>query len=346
MMVMSRYSSYLFYCFILSVIALPARADSSQHCVYLDRSGNLHQVTSLDRVPEDYRNNARCLKQVVVKPQEVLAKPQELDLGSTVRREELSTSMGRISLRWDRGVEQEFGRPPHRAVSDAMDTVNTFLRRAGVVPHKLIPPHLTEWNVVVMDQNLPSNQIPSYLVNNCHPGWMTPPANVYLVGQRVAVGCGNNTVRNPQFADVELARVVIHEIGHVVEYHLLNGSMGHDRGRAEGFAAWFEQAASEYSDLIPRGSTSGRYMAMARSALNQGYSFSQPFRGTGLDYAVQSLLFFAIAERKGLDEIISIYETYVQQSHTDFRTAAQQVTRWSDTQLEREMRAVVDKYAR
>jgi hypothetical protein len=332
--------------FIITVLFLSILSRSaSAQCVYLDKYGKMHTVSSPKEVPVDYYQTARCTKEVIEAHGNSLAKPQELDLGSSVRREQLSTPLGRIHLRWDRGVEKFFSRSPHRAVSDAVDTINRFLRRAGVIPYRLIPRELTEWHIVVMDENVPSEQVPSYLVNNCHPGWMTPPTNIYLVGQRVVAGCGGQRRLSQTEADQELSRVILHEFGHVVEYYLLNGMMGRDRARAEGFASWFEQTSSEFSRLIPSGSTRLRYMKLAKSALDKGYSFSQSFGGGAHDYAVASLLFVAIADRRGLDDVITIYEQYAQQKGREsFHETALKTVHWTEATLDTEMRKVANRY--
>jgi hypothetical protein len=101
-----------------------------------------------------------------------------------------------------------------------------------------------DWQVIFMDGKLPETQIPEVLARSCHPGWMTPPANIYIVAQRVAGDCGGGQEQVPRVADSTLAAVLVHEIAHAIEYHLLGPAFGGDRMRAEGFATWFTDYAS------------------------------------------------------------------------------------------------------
>lgn len=303
-MAVSRLVLSLCVCALVSVHNTRAYgASPAEICLYQDAAGEMHQVTGKDRIPSSFRDGSKCFSP---KQGTYLASPSEIDLKGTVRREDMNSAVGRIELRWPRKVESLFGRTPQRAVADAALAVSRALKSAGFPP-KLQTLDL-DWHVVFMDEDVPETQIPTYLVNNCHPAWMTPPANIYVVAQRVAAGCGGGRSVRTSVADSQLATVLIHEMGHAVEFQLLEGAGDSDSMRAEGFASWFEQFGADFSAVIPRGSIRQFYSMGARSSLKQspkGFDFQGSFE----DYARASLFFRAIEERRGVRGIVEVYQT-------------------------------------
>ena len=158
-----------------------------------------------------------------------------------------------------------------------------------------------------LDENLPESQIPMQLVERCHPGWMTPPNNIYIAAQRVAEGCHGMPSKSSSVADSELAEVIIHELGHVVDYNLLKESFGSSRMRAEGFATWFEIHAARYSSLVSESQLRERTYRLARRSLRESPQMYQ-FRGSAEDYARASMYFTAIENRRGVQGIIDVYK--------------------------------------
>jgi len=217
-------------------------ASPDQICVYVAKDGSMQQALNRNKIPYDLRKSARCYDPGQTNN---MAAPQEIKLTGTTRAESMVSPVGKIDLRWPRSTEQLFGKTPQRAMSDAAAAVSRALKQAGF-PSAIQNLHI-DWNVVFMDENVPETQIPLYLISNCHPAWMTPVANLYVVGQRVAAGCGGGKSPGSAVADSQLAQVLIHEMGHGVEYQILKGAFGGDRMRAEGFACWFEQYASDFS---------------------------------------------------------------------------------------------------
>lgn len=235
---------------------------------------------------------------------EYLAAPEEILLSGNIRREALNSPLGPINIRWPRKIERLFGRTPLRAMTDAAQTVSKALRR-GSIPNSLQLLSLP-WQVVFLDAELPETQIPAYLVSNCHPGWMTPPANIYIVGQRVAGGCGGTT-KSTGVADSELTEVLIHEIGHAVEYALLRGAANpEERMRKEGFATWFESYASDFSSLLHRREVESKLQEAAKFSINSSPTFI--FKGTFEDYARASMFFRTVEARRGLQSVFDLYK--------------------------------------
>ena len=311
------------------VLPLAAQAAKKEVCMYILPDGRAQQVRSLGEVPVEYRPVAKCFEE---RANEQLSKPGEIELEGTVRQVHMSSSVGQIHLRWPRKVELLFGRTPERAMADAARTVSRTLKQAG------FPPALRnldiEWNVVFMDQNLPEQQIPSYLVYSCHPGWMTPPANIYLVAQRVANGCSSEQTSR-QVSDGRLTQVLLHEMGHVVENQLLGDRFGTDRMRAEGFACWFEQYAANNSSVVSGREVEREYLDLARRAVERSPN-AFVFRGSAEDYARAALFFRAVAGRRGAGGVVEIYET-MERENLNFVPALMKRMGWGDRKLGEEL---------
>jgi hypothetical protein len=267
-----------------------------------------------------------------------LSKPSEIDIGSSIRRVNIASPMGRVSLKWARSAETLFGRTPERALADAMATVHKALLRFSS-SQPFADPNF-EWDVVVMDEKLPTTQIPRQLVQDCHPAWMVPPSNIYVVAQRVAAGCSGGSSLIQHDADAALARALIHEIGHAVEFALIQNRAPMVRARAEGFATWFEHFASDYSSLIAKGSIERGHRIAAKALLRAG-GFPQVFKGTYDDYVVASLPFYAIEERKGVHGIEAVYSEIV--SGKDFAEATRSVLGWDDKKMSADIQRWIEK---
>jgi len=323
------YSLLLFQMTLVAVIALlsvqlSALADQLEMCMYTDSRGVIQQVQSKNSVPLDFQQSARCFP---VQKGRYLAPPDQVEISGSERRVEMSSSVGRITLRWPRTSERLFGRTPERAMADAARAVSRALRSSGF-PAKVQNLDL-QWNVVFMDAELPGTQVPSYLVNNCHPAWMTPPANIYVVSQRVAAGCGGAPPPRPSEVDAQLAEVLIHEMGHAVEAQIMGARFARDRDRmrSEGFATWFEAYASDFSSVIRRGSVRDKHFQAARHSIN-----ASPeqffFRGSGGDYARASMYFHAIVDRTSIRRLMSVYDR-MERDNLNFLDAVERELRWS-----------------
>ena len=243
-----------------------------------------------------------------------------------------------MSLRWPRSVESLFGRTPERALADAAATVNRVLKMQGF-PLSVQSLNLS-WQVVFMDERVPVAQIPYSLISNCHPAWMTPPANLYVVSQRVAEGCGGNR-GSASVNDAQLAQILIHEIGHAIEFQLLRGHGAGDRIRAEGFACWFEQYASDYSSVTTRGSVRKKYLTLAKESYRQEPNQFN-FRGTAMDYARASTLFYAVVEKAGIRGLMDVYGKMAE-SELSFGEAVQARFGWNADRFLNEAKSFAQK---
>lgn len=318
----------------LAISLQAAFASERELCLYRSSDGRLVQVNSRSDIPEQFRASARCFAPRVG---EHLAQPDEVNLSGNLRQIEMTSSLGRIKLRWPRKVEKLFGRTPERAMADAAQTASRVLKRGSFPPS--IQTLTVEWNVVFMDEELPETQIPHYLISNCHPAWMTPPANLYVVSQRVVAGCSGGNGSTSSINDGQLAQVLLHEIGHVIEFNLLEGRMGGDRLRAEGFASWFEQYSSDFSSVIPSGKAKSFYLSLARQGFNRNPDLLQ-FSGGAEDYARASMIFHAIVERRNVSGLVDVYQGMLQ-SNVGFFDAIEKTLGWDMKRLAKEVQRVV-----
>ena len=309
-----------------TLVAVTLQAEP-QICVYTNAKGGVEQTNDLNQIPARFKSTAKCFtpKQISGK----MEKPAEIALKGNVREEHMGSSLGPINLRWPRKVEVLFGRTPQRAVAEAATAVSRALKHGGfsVELQRLSLP----WEIVFMDEELPEKQIPAYLVSNCHPAWMTPPANIYVVGQRVVAGCGDKTRPSTSVADGQLAQVLIHEMGHAVEYQLLQGKATQERMLAEGFACWFEQYASDFAAVLSKGQVERQYMTWAKEALRQA-PFGGAFSPTAHEYAKASLLFHALVNRGGISRLSDVYGRMAEE-RLDFYAAVKRTLGWDLAKL-------------
>lgn len=327
-----RNSKFGFLFVLAPALVFPNLSFADEQCAYTTRDGQITVVPSKDQIPAQFRAQSRCFS-----ANEKLAAPDEIVLDGTVRHEDMSSPVGRIKLQWPRKIESLFGRTPLRAMADAARTVSRAISQ-GSFPSQLQDLNL-EWKVVFLDEDLPETQIPTYLVTNCHPGWMTPPANVYIVGQRVAGGCGGASVSRG-VADSQLTEVLLHEMGHAIEYQLLKGAeFSQDRMRAEGFATWFERYAANYSSILNQRELVSRFRKVAGESIRRSPNVFQ-FQGSYEDYARASMFFDAIAERRGLASLFDVYREMTKSGKTFFQAVSAKLD-WNEERLNSEVLKLV-----
>ena len=281
------------------VIALSA--NEPENCFYLDKRGVIKIADRIDQIPIEYRSNAKCgLRRDVH-----YDRPSQIQLEGNQRSVTMASSIGSIELRWTRDQEKYFGRTPEKALADAAKTASKAVKSGGFP--SVISTIDQNWRVIFLDQDLPNAGIPMEIVTHCHPGWMYPPADIFIVAQRVSGGCSSGEKLDVGKADQALARVLLHEIGHGIEFALLSGSSANDPIRAEGFASWFESYAARYSDLVDEKQVEADYRLLGKRALAQatvGFSAS----GTPLDYGLGFLQFSYLVKTRGIYGITHLYQ--------------------------------------
>lgn len=323
--------------FLLSLVlgVNVASAAPAEECIYF-RGGQQHTAASLREVPAPYRNTAVCAGAA-----QDLARANEIELQGNIRHEQVPFDLGSLELRWPRKVEELFGRTPLRAMTDSARTIARAVSRPGFP--SFIQRLNIKWSVVFMDESAPRafrTQLPSFIVSRCHPGWMVPPADIYIVAQRVAQGCSDQRT-TASVADSTLTEVLLHEMGHVLEFQLLKGHGLNDHMRAEGFATWFQIYAAEFSSLANNRRLKEDEFRLARQAIQQSpdeFSFSNT--GDPREYARASIYFHAIVSRRGIDGLMQVYEKMATDG-SDFMTSIAQVLKWTPAQLNEQVRKIV-----
>lgn len=300
----------------------PFPIQAQEICAYKTLEGKDEIVQSREKVPLQYRKTMKCgLNQRLVKP-------EEIELSGNVRKESISTSIGRMEVRWPRKVELLFGRTPQRALAEAASAVSRALKRGGFPAS--IENLNVNWSVVFMDEDLPETQIPFSLVSNCHPGWFTAPGNIYIVAQRVAAGCGQ-VQRAKSVADSDLTLVLLHELGHGVEFALLQGRGDRSRMQAEGFATWFESYAATFSPVVDKREREIQKIALAKAVFSKG---GFVFKGGAEDYAASSYLFTAISNRGGIPALMRVYD-HIRDTNQSFIPSVDKVLSWNEIELQK-----------
>lgn len=326
----------------LLVTVLPHDLVSAQEvCRFLDHKGQVKVVTSKLDIPARYKKTSQCINADDKNATATLAAPHEVSLAGSVRREDMNTTLGPVALRWPRNIEGLFGRTPNRAVQEAASAISRTLRQSSF-PSELLNADIL-WNIVFLDTREPTTQaqIPPYLVHNCHPGWMTPPANIYIVAQRVAGDCSvTKSQSKPSnisgVADAELAEVLVHEFAHAIEYQLLRGKRNTtDRLQAEGFATWLEHYAATQSPMLNATSMQQKRLSDARASYKSSPTFVFA-RGDASDYARASMYFSAIQNRFGVRGIVDVYDT-MSSSGVSLFAAVEQRLGWRKEQFEDEV---------
>jgi hypothetical protein len=268
--------------------------------------------------------------------------PDKVPLGGLVREDVFNSPLGPIHLRWTREVEKKFGRNPLRATMDAATAVSRVLR-LGAMPTEL-QNFSVDWTIAFMDSLQENAKFPKVLFDLCHPGWMLPPAHVYIVGERIYAGCSGRR-GSQEVADELLSKVVVHELAHVVEFHYFGPERWRDRARKEGFARWFELLASKNSSLIDESSVRKTLFTDADRSFagSMGHSFS--FDGSAESYSRMASYFAWIESRYGLAEIFRIYED-IRNNDTQFFAAVEKRSMLSRERLDREVHAFVTSQLR
>lgn len=306
---------------LCAVVAVSARAE--EPCVYADEQGNIRSTSALKEIPSRFRAKAVCR----TSEPRTIPKTEDVELRGATRSESFSTPLGTMDVRWPRSVEKCFGRSPSRAIAEAASAVNRALRNARF--DESIKGERRDWSLVFIDRASAVSQFPMALSLGGHPGFMVPPNQIYMVVDYISPNCSASGD-----VDALLTQVLLHEMGHVLEFALLDGKGGDDRKRAEGFAAWFEGYSSKFSSTIPKGSVRQGYRAFVHSYDGVG---SSAFSGSGEDYAVASLEFEAVVERKGVSGLMSVYETMAR-DRCSFYEALNKRYGWDRKDLQREVK--------
>lgn len=307
---------------VSGVMASASMALADESCVYVDERGELVPVRSPHLVPRASRNRLVCKDKAIHE----VAAPEELDVGKDARAAEFITELGPMKVRWSRSIEKCFSTTPARSVGEAARAVNRALKNGRFTSN--LKYSRREWTLGFIDKTAAISQFPLSLTLGRHPGFMIPPNRIYLVPDHISANCGNREI-----ADHVLTQVLLHEMGHVVEYILLGERQSPvDRERSEGFAVWFEQYSADYASSLPKGQVQAYYASLARSS-----SANQKFSPDPQGYASAGIRFQTIVDRKGVAGLMNVY-SLIREQQLPFDAAVERALSWDRTTFERQMR--------
>lgn len=160
-----------------------------------------------------------------------------------------------------------------------------------------------DWRIVVSKK---INQNNSRIANNyCHLAQMGPPADIVIAASSFAKPCIENLS-----LDLQILSSLIHEIAHVIEYHLLAKAYPRrERWHSEGFALWFQ---SKGVDLLK-----DKYLAkyFGSKVLEEEVKNLQEknwsvytFSGSRADYLHSYSIIKDIVDQGGIAQLLAIYQ--------------------------------------
>jgi hypothetical protein len=292
--------------------------------VYINEYSQMVTAATLREVPSRFRAQAACED----KQPQYIPNAADVSLRGGERSESFATDIGRMDVRWPRQIERCFSKNPSRAIAEAASAANRALKsgRFGAS----LKYGKKDWSLVFIDRASAVSQFPMALSVGGHPGFMVPPNQIYIVTDYISPNCAPEGD-----VDSRLIQVLLHEMGHVLEYTLLGASTaGLDRKRAEGFAAWFEGYSSKYASAIPQGAVKNFYRGMVRDHSKVG---ERSFSGSGEDYAISSLEFEAVVARKGVSGLMDVYAT-MSADNCSFYEALSKKFGWDKRTLAKEVK--------
>lgn len=309
------------------VAARMVYADSN--CVYLADDGAVVRVRNAQAAPSKFRSRVVC-KDIAT---DEIAAPEDLHVGKDARVASFTTDVGPMTVRWSRSIERCFTSIPSRAVSEAAQALNRALKSGRFTSD--VKYAKRDWSLAFIDKKSAFAQFPIALSLGGHPGFMIPPNRIYIITDFVAPDC----VRQ-RLSDELLIQVLLHEMGHVVEYLILGERNDRfDRQRAEGFAAWFEQYSADFAGSIARDSVRKQYQALAKTVPPLA---GRNFSGSAGDYALAALPFQAIVHRKGIAGLMKVYEN-MRDNRLPFLDAVERGVGWNRVTLERQAQELLQR---
>lgn len=322
---------------------------ATERCFYQDATGAYVAAQSIEEVPSEFKSHASCNKvrtgtkapkYAMPEPRsnksdklqrntkhvsgKILA-PDEVELDGVTRRITLSSRFGTVLLQWQTNTERLFGKSPRQSVKAAWQA------GARTLATNPFPFFLREdeynWNIVFMDEDATQSANP-FKSGGCHPGWITPPANIYISANRIVDRCDpSKKPLTGQRARDALNRTLVHEFGHAVEYKLL-GPMARKRQRyhSEGFAEWFETLGS--SKLLGESKLSIRseLRKQAKEHFTERWN-PKSFDGSHTDYIRAYAMIATIAEKRSIRRLMEIYE-HMRAKRVPFAAAVETIVGW------------------
>jgi hypothetical protein len=304
-----------------------AQQHLSEQCIYRDHRGVITVTNRRESIPDNLRAQASCHSRTVEtsrsSPTVALDNNKTQDLIKLSKRATFNSPLGVVELQWDESTFFE---------QSAQSSVISAWRAATKTLSQKHFPLLTRfsnynWKVFILSGK--SEQLHNLkALGGCHPGWMTPPATIFIASTSLATRCGTHHF-TPSQAQDELTRVLLHELGHAVEFQLLGRPGTNDRFHSEGFAELFSTLALELYDPLKGKAIKLSLLREAQAIFRSSWSPKQDFKGSAEDYRRVFGMMSALIELKGLRRLIDIYEE-LKASRAPFLEVVRTHVGWSE----------------
>lgn len=367
---------FLYSLSLFALLFAPLSLAEKMECFYTDKNG-IFQTSSSTSLPAEYRDTADCRKirkrapknnfaptkksrsssgraatQLVLptipsgkklsvgelsnalKGKKGYVSPtSKVSLSNNLRSVRMNTDLGIANIKWERSSEKYFNGPVDRTIAKAFKAATKLLSRSS------FPPKLRqsdfEWSFVVIDKNSKSALKPN--TGNCHPGWMTPPAEIFLDAFAISQGCGKIATRSKSVATQQLFDTTVHEMGHAVEFHLLGNAFGlKERWHSEGFAEWFEMQSTTSSNR-------NQSYRVAKDNYRPNWN-PRSFNGSYQDYKKAFMIMETIVNKRGLQRLTDVYKK-MSKSGVPMLTAIRDVLGWDAKKLSKLVEEQIKKKA-
>lgn len=232
----------------------------------------------------------------------------------------VSSPLGRITLFSSRTLE------PHVASDPARIIVSAFGHAQRILQSNDFPSFLSaaeyDWQIFVESTRLRDFLKGTLSSARCHAAWMGPPANIFIAADRLASNCGT-FYRSAEEVAEDLHEIMVHEIGHALEFQLMGRGFGRrQRWHSEGFASWFESLSDGSSNTF----THAEMFRKAQKSFNADWR-PVHFKGSKADYVRSFAMIAALAERNSIPVLLKVYEVMDKQN-CSFDQAVEQTVGW------------------
>lgn len=247
------------------------------------------------------------------------------------RKRTVQSSLGSVNIVWSSQVEQRLKKSPKDIVKQTFGHVAQVLNSNPFLLERLAGKPM--WNVVLLSRVPKVASSGMLSASRCHSAWTGPPANIVVALDRLALGCSNfRRVVSPLNLSHGLQEVLIHEIGHVLEFQLMGKAFGRrQRWHSEGFATWFEELAAGVVQSDSTQLSVLRRRKKAREAYRSDWK-GYLFRGTAADYFRSYAVIAALADSRSVAGLMAVYDRMDRENLT-FGSAVEREFSWNEDRL-------------
>ena len=338
--------------FLLTLVPQPALSQDTRQCIYQNARGMFVVAKSFSAIPAEFRNKARCRKaapktnpkQLDMTAQEFIRKaaaagqvakrPDEINIDGNKRRTTILSDLGEVRVQWPRSVEKLLGENIETITKEAWKAGTRAVSQNGF-PYDMRKGSY-DWNVIIMDE-VPTSVDVNMGFGNCHPGWMRPPADIYMAAGRIAKGCSGNDRKSKDEIIESFMGTLVHELGHAIEFQLLQRAFTRrKRWHSEGFAVWFETLAGKNLPSRYRGNGRAEQRRRAKEVYSPNWTPAH-FRGSWQDYTRAYMLLATISEKYSPRRLVQVYERFRKDQLPSLEAAVQKELNWSPQRWQNEV---------